>query len=273
MLRVGTMIPRLLGVFGVVSMAGVAALGACTTKITDTNTNSAADAAPAKADGTSDAAVSDAGRTLDAGGALSAPFTCQVDSIQHEPRPGIPLLEQLRVAAGLDVLEERLAIGASDAGANASARAGVPCSGATDHDACEAAFAQLSSAEALRPAFDEVDYMAALLDGSTAGPPGYYLAYTKGDAVGKVSNRTELAAVFPIIDSPAKALLYANAAGYRVECQHAEGWLREETGGWVLIASRGHERRCSRTDVVLFLRRDGTTEERDVIENQPDACT
>lgn len=271
MLRVLTMIPRILGVFGVVSMAGVAALGACTTKITDTN--SAADAATAKVDDTHDAAASDAGRTLDAGGALSAPFTCEVDTIQKEPRPGVPLLEQLRVAASLDVLEERLAVGVSDAGANPNVRAGVPCSGATDHDTCEAAFAQLSSGgEALRPAFDEVDYMAARLDGSTS-PPGYYLAYTKGDAVGKVSNRTELAAVFPIIDSPAKALLYANAAGYRVECHHAEGWLREETGGWVLIASRGHEKRCSRTDVILFLRRDGTTEERDVIENQPDACT
>lgn len=220
----------------------------------------------------------DAARRLDTGGPVVAPFTCERDSIQGEPRPGVPLLEQLRIAAGLDVLEERRAVAGSgdadDAGVAAGLRAGVPCSGATDHEACEAAFAKLSSGgEALRPPFNEVDFFGGPATRGMTGPAGYYLAYTKGDAVGKVSNRTELRALFPAIDTPAKALVYANAAGYRVECQLAAGWLREEADGWVLIASRGHEKRCSRTDVVLFLRRDGAIEERDVIENQRDACT
>jgi hypothetical protein len=173
-----------------------------------------------------------------------------------------------RVAGGLDALEERRAVDAEvDGSARPAVSAGTPCSGATDHAARETAFAALSSGgEALRPAFDEVDF-------AEASPPGYYLAHTKGDAVGKVSNRAELRTLFPTIDTPAKALLYANAAGYRVECQHANGWLREEPDGWVLVASRDHALRCSRTDVLLFLRRDGTTEEREVIENQPDSCT
>jgi hypothetical protein len=258
---------------GVASIGGLAALVACTSGTTAKATDTGG-ADTAKAADTHDTASGDAGRRLETGGALVAPFTCQVDPIQGEPRPGAPLLEQLRVAAGLDALEERLAVGAElDAGTRPGVRAGIPCSGATDHEACETAFAQLSSGgEALRPAFDESDYLDAFFEGSDAGPPGYYLAYTKGDVVGKVSNRKELGAVFPTIDTPAKALLYANAAGYRVECQHADGWLREEADGWVLVASRGHEKRCSRTDVVLFLRRDGTTEERDVIENQPDRC-
>src|SRR5690606_8426497 len=103
-----------------------------------------------------------------------------------------------------------------DAGTRPSVRAGIPCSGATDHEACETILAQLSSGgEALRPAFDEDDHMRAFFAGSEAGPPGYYLAYTKGDEVGKVSNRTELGTIFPTVDTPAKALLYANAAGYR----------------------------------------------------------
>lgn len=253
-----------------VSVGVLAALVACTA-----GTDTTAKATDTHDAASGNAALSDAARKLDTRGALVALFTCQVDAVQGEPRPGVPLLEQLRVAAALDVLEERLAVDAGlDAGIRPSVRAGVPCSGSTDHEACETAFAQLSSGgEALRPAFDEVDYISAFFEGQKAGPPGYYLVYTKGDAVGKVSNHAELRTLFPTIDTPAIALLYANAAGYRVECHRADGWLREEADGWVLLASRGHEKRCSRTDVVLFLRRDGTTEERDVMENQPDGCT
>lgn len=263
-----------LALLKVASIGVLGALVACTSSTTatgpDTHDGASGDAASGDAP-SGDATSDDAARNLDTGGALVAPFKCQTDAIQGEPRPGVPLLEELRIAAGLDALQERRAVAAGlDAGIQPGVRAGVPCSGSTDHDACETAFAQLSSGgEALRPAFDEIDYSF----GGEAGPPGYYLAYTKGDAVGKVSNRAELRTLFPTIDTPAKALLYANASGYRVECQRAGGWLREEADGWVLLASRGHEKRCSRTDVVLFVRLDGTTVERDVIENQPDACT
>lgn len=263
---------------GIASIGALAALVACTsgTMAQATDTQDPASGTAKSGNGeSSDTPSGNSPRVLDTGGALVAPFTCGRDGIQGEPRPGVPLLEQLRIAAGLDALEERRAVvAASDAGITPALRAGVPCSSSTDHDACEAAFAQLSSGgEALRPPFDEVDFIGGVFAGGMTGPAGYYLAYTKGDAAGKVSNRTELRALFPTVDTPAKALLYANAAGYRVECQLAAGWLREEADGWILVASRGHEKRCTRTDVVLFVRRDGTTEERAVIENQPDACT
>jgi hypothetical protein len=267
--------PSGFSVLGASSVLTLAALVACTT-VEATGaapSDTAPDAASPDASSAEEAAPG-AARKLDAGGALALPFTCETDGIQGEPRPGVPLLEQLRVAAGLDALEERRAVEASsDAGTEGRIHAGTPCSGASDQPACETGFAKLSSGgEALRPPFDEVDFMGAYFEGRT-GPPGYYLAYTKADVVGKVSNRAELRALFPTVDTPAKALLYANAAGYRVECQRADGWLRGEAGGWVLVASRGHEKRCLRTDVLLFVRPDGTTEELDVIENQPDACT
>jgi hypothetical protein len=255
-----------LSALAVAAMGGLAVLVACTS----TTTDKAADAGDGAADAAEihDAAAADAARTLDAGGALLAPFVCAVDGIYGEPRPGVPLLELLRVAAQLDALEERPVLAApTDAGANRSIHAGIPCSGATDQVACQTAFAQLSSGgEALRPALDETDYL-------NDARAGYFLAFTKGNVVGKVSNRAELGTVFPAIDTPAKALLYANAMGYRVECQRADGWLREEADGWVVRASRGHERRCTRTDVILFLKRDGASVERDVIENVPDSCT
>ena len=219
--------------------------------------------------------VGDAGRMLDAGGAVVAPFTCPRDSIQGEPLPASIVLEQLRAAAELDVLEERAAFDTNaDAGVRPpSERAGTPCATATDRTTCESAFAELSSGgEALRPPFDESDFIAQALE-PEAKIRGYYLAYTKGDTVGKVSNETELRALFPSVDTPAKALLYSNAKGYRVECHQSSGGIREEPDGWVIVASRGHAARCSRTDVVLWLKRDGTIEERDVIENQEDPCT
>ncbi len=202
-------------------------------------------------------------------GPLTAPFACGTDGIYNEPRPGEAVAELLRAAAGWDALEERPA---APTGLVSLLRAGEPCSGAVDKDACKTAFAQLSSGgEALRPGFDEDDIVVAFLDGG-AKPTGYYLAYTKGDTVGKVSNASDLRAAFPTINTPAVALLQAHAAGYRVECHRADGWLREETAGWILVASRDHHRRCFRTDVLLFVRRDGTTEERQAIEDQPDPC-
>lgn len=199
---------------------------------------------------------------------LSAPFVCGRDAVQGEPRPGVAWLEELRAAAGLDTLEERqLLETTSDREPVDPLRAGTPCASASDPTACETAFAELSSAgETLRPPFDEVDFMRSDV-------AGYYLVYTKGDAVGKVSNRDELRALFPAVDSPAKALLYAHASGFRVECHEAEGWIREEADGWIVAASRDHDLRCMRTDVTLWMKRDGTIEERNVVEKQPDACT
>lgn len=256
----------------VASLAGLAVHAGCS----DGDAGGASSGGPGAGLPEAAADAADGGpRTLDAGGEVVAPFTCARDSIQGEPRPAGIVLEQLRAAAGLDVLEERFVLETteSDAGTGPEpARAGTPCANAADRATCEAAFAALSSGgEVLRPAFDEVDYMAAFFAKGKAS--GHYLAYTKGDTVGKVSNQSELHALFPTVDTPAKALLYANAAGYRVECHRAEGWIREEADGWVIVASRGHEARCTRTDVLLWLKRDGTTEERDVIEDQQDACT
>ncbi|MBX3202562.1 MAG: hypothetical protein KF894_30830 [Labilithrix sp.] len=214
------------------------------------------------------------GTALDTGGPLAAPFTCPIEEIQREPRPGAIVLEQLRAAAGLDVLEERAVVDVAD-GAGAPEltpeRSGTPCATASDAAACEEAFAQLSSGgKVLRPPFDEADFMRRVYEQTVRG---YFLAYTKGDAVGAITTPTELRALFPSVDTPATALVYANAAGYRVECQRSDGWIREETDGWVIRASRGHERRCLRTDVVLWLGRDGALEERDVLEAQKDPCT
>lgn len=214
------------------------------------------------------------GAALDTGGPLASPFTCPTDGVQQEPRPAAIVLEQLRGAAGLDVLEERAVIdAAADAGAPEPPpqRAGTPCATASDTATCEAAFAQLSSGgEVLRPPFDEADFMRRVYEQTVRG---YFLAYTKGDAVGTITSTSELRALFPSASTPATALVYANAAGYRVECQRSDGWIREETDGWVIRASRGHERRCLRTDVVLWLGRDGALEERDVLEAQKDPCT
>jgi len=199
---------------------------------------------------------------------LAAPFVCGRDAAQGEPRPGTTWLEALRTAAGLDTLEERQLLEAtSEREPVAPLRAGTPCASASDQAACETAFAELStSGETLRPPFDEVDFMSSDI-------AGYYLAYTKGDTVGKVSNLAELRALFPTVDSPATALLHAHASGYRVECHEADGWIREEPDGWLIAASRDHDHRCTRTDVTLWMKRDGTIEERHVVENQPDACT
>jgi hypothetical protein len=203
---------------------------------------------------------------LETGGALVAPFACPVDGIQREPRPDATVLDLLRAHAGLDSLEERFV---GDPGRRM--RAGAACATALHPAACEESLEGLTSnGEALFPSFYEVDYMQAGLSGAKA--PGYYLAFTKGDATGKVSNEAELRALYPIVDAPAKALIYAQAAGYRVEC-HLAGWLREEADGYVLVTSRGHERRCSRDDVVLFVGRDGSTKERHVLPDQLDPCT
>jgi hypothetical protein len=215
----------------------------------------------APADGVLDAGV------LDAGGPLTAPFTCPADALSG-PHPDDAVFELLRLAAAMDSVEERVAeASGSDAGilGVSHATAGSPCSQASDRPACKAALAQLSNdGEALYPSFYERDFIRE-------PKPGYWLAYTKKDTVGKVSNAAELHALFPTVDSPVKVLVYAEAAGYRVECHNP--WLREEADGYVILASRGHEKRCTRSDVVLFVGRDGRTQERAAIENVKDGCS
>jgi hypothetical protein len=215
-------------------------------------------------------AAPDTERVLDAGGLLVAPFTCPTDGLYGEPLPAMQVLELLRVAASLDSLGQRF-VSPPDAGAFEEPTAGQPCSSATDVAACRLAYANLSSnGEHLYPFFAEGEYSNPTFRGIR---DGYYLAHTKGDAVGKVSNLGELRVLFPTVDAPAKAVVFAHAGGYRVECHLAGGWLREDPDGYVLVASRGHEKRCLRHDVVLFVRRDGSTTELQLIENQEDSCT
>lgn len=95
--RMNTTRPSLRPLLGIATIGVLAALVACTSTTTaqDTETSDPASGNEAPGEGA---------RRLDSGGTLVAPFTCAVDAIQGEPRPGAPLLEQLRVAAGLDAL-------------------------------------------------------------------------------------------------------------------------------------------------------------------------
>jgi hypothetical protein len=172
-----------------------------------------------------------------AGEAFGAPFVCATDAIQGEPRLDANVLDRLRRVAMLDTLEER------------RAAAGEP---------------------ALYPSTFEVDFMAAGPGGSV---PGYYLAYTRNGSAGTIRTRNELRAFFPAVDDPAGAMIYVQSAGYRVECHLSEGWIRSEPHGFLVRASRGHERRCSRTDVTVFVDRYGDVVERSASDVRPDRCT
>lgn len=208
------------------------------------------------------------------GGPFDMPFECKTLTSYGEPVPGSAALALLRTAMSVDALDERLVTWpvrpGIDAGPMPSARAGTPCATAGDVPTCNAAFESLASTESLYPSFYESDYASFAVAGQTS-KPGYWLAYTKGDTVAKISNKGELAAILPVVDAPVKALLYAEAAGYRVECNAP--WIREEPSGYVLRTSRGHEQRCTRTDVILFVGHDGHTEERDAVGPVRDPCT
>ena len=192
----------------------------------------------------------------DAGGPLSRPLACPGEGIVHEAFPDQEIFEALRTAAGFEFLERR-AVYDSDAAAEVSSHPplslGTPCAGAADASACTAALAALSSG-------GEVLFPYAV-DTAALGPKGFYLAYTKGDTVGKIASAGELKAVLAKVDSPVSALMYAEAASYRVMC--TMDWYRQEPDGFVVLAEKGP--RCRRSRVVLFVRADGAIEERDSV--------
>lgn len=254
------------------SLASVAAAVACTSASTEPAPESAppagADAA-AGGDGASDAGPLDPGP-------FDAPFTCKRSSLYEEPLPDEAVFERFRIALGVDALEQREARVGRDGGPPPDAgvrpgwpRAGTPCAGATDRDACAASFAALSRTEALYPSFFEADAVSAGFDPGRF--LGFYLAYSKGDAVGSIATLTELQAIAPVVDSPEKAFLRASNAGYRVEC--LAGWVRADVDGFVLVASRGHEQRCIRVDVILHVSHDGKVVERAAGPVVEDSCS
>ncbi|MBX3208938.1 MAG: hypothetical protein KF764_28155 [Labilithrix sp.] len=191
---------------------------------------------------------------LDAGGPLSRPLSCPGEGIVGEPFPDTEIFEALRTAAGLDFLERR-AVYSSDAGLDSypPLSLGTPCGGAADAAACTSALAALSG--------DGETLYAYGVDTAAFGPKGFYFVYTKADAVGKITNVGELRTVLPSVDSPVAALMYVQAASYRVMC--TRDWYRQEPDGFVVLAESGPP--CRRNRVVLFVRADGTIEERDSV--------
>lgn len=177
---------------------------------------------------------------------LSRPLGCSGEGVVSEPMPGKEIYEALRLEAGVDFIERRAI---EDTGSWPSLSVGTPCSGASDSSACTTALASLTSTEVLLP-FD--------LDTFASGPKGFYLVYSKGNTVGKISNAAELRALVPTVDAPAVALMYAEAAAYRVEC--TTNWVREDADGFVVLSSNGPA--CRRNRILLFVGRDGTIEER-----------
>lgn len=196
----------------------------------------------------------DARESVDAGGPLSKPLSCPGEGVANRPLPAESIFDALRKAAGYDFLERR-PIAASDPEASPYPllSLGTPCERAADVSACTSGLAGLSSNHEVLFPYD--------VGTSIGGPKGFYLVYSKGDTVGKISNLGELKTALPTVDSAVAALMYAEAASYRVECTRE--WLRQEADGFVVLASNGSA--CQRNRIVLFIRPDGTIEERDKV--------
>ena len=204
-------------------------------------------AAVGSGDGGTDASTTTSDAGLDAGGELSAPFTCAATQTRYSPAA----LEALRAATGLDYLEARLVNdgGFDDAGASKKvsidATAGTKCATASNAAACTAAL----------DALVVTDYLFPQCGGCVPG--GDIFAYTRGDTVADVSNQAELSALVATVDAPAKAWVLATAAGFAVSCTK-DGWVRETSDGYVLVASHTISDCPFRTErVVLHVARSG----------------
>jgi hypothetical protein len=174
-------------------------------------------------------------------GPLTSPIGCLGEGVAREPMAGPVILEGLRAAAGVDFLERRVI------GSSASwppLHAGTACAKATNAATCTAALEALTSDHALFP---------FMLDTFAQRPAGFYLVYSKGDAVGIVVTPEQLKALVGPVVAPVDAYAVAEAAGYRVEC--TKNWVREEADGFVVLTTKGQP--CRRSTVVLFVGRDG----------------
>jgi hypothetical protein len=134
--------------------------------------------------------------------------------------------EQLRVATGVDYLEERQAFPGSPANTFTTLSAnGVKCASARDKKACEASLAGLVAGDSL---FAQCGGCAQV---------NTYLAITRGDEVFDVSNRGELLQLVGTTDTFADAWIVAAQAGYSPKCDEA-GWIRRVDGGFEVLATK-----------------------------------
>jgi hypothetical protein len=102
---------------------------------------------------------------------------------------------------------------------------GVPCRGAPDPDACDAAFEALP----LQPGFEQASFFER---------SHYQLLWTRGDEAGVVTNTAELQRFLGTIESPEQAALIVRfATGSRLACDGAN--TRVIDGGVEVITNSG----------------------------------
>jgi hypothetical protein len=191
-------------------------------------------------------------------GSFTRPLACPGEGVANEPMPAKEIFEALRVELGFDFLERRPLEASGVDGSGFALSVGTACSTAAAPAVCASALSAVASTDAL---------FHFKLDTFVKPPPGYYLAYSKGDVVGKISTPAELRALLPTVGRPVAALMVAEAADYRVECTRS--WLREEPGGFVLLTTKGPA--CGRDRITLLVKPDGTLEERTKVKTQS-AC-
>lgn len=132
-------------------------------------------------------------------------------------------LSDLAPADGIDFIALRQS-GTLNGATSNLAEWGTACATASDPAACQSALAALPLDAALaQSGYDLVTW--------------YDLAFTSGDSVGRVTDRSSLLALLGTIDTPNEAALVALAAGHEMPCD--ENNFREENGVFVLLGTRG----------------------------------
>ena len=124
---------------------------------------------------------------------------------------------------------------------------GTKCKTATNQAAC------LAALDALRG-----QRQGGLFANGSWSKHGY-LVYSKGDEVGKASDRAELLRLLGAIDHPAKAWMVAKEAEYGIPC--IDSWVRADGDDYLIVAS-DLVRSCpvQYDNVLLRVRRDGSYE-------------
>jgi hypothetical protein len=113
-------------------------------------------------------------------------------------------------AGALDYVEYRM-------GTTTPISVGTKCQLASNPKACISAVATMSTTMSLGV-------------GCGNAPAPIYYVFTKGDAVGRVSNIAELMGVIGTVDTPTKAVLAARVAGYSATCQSNTDIAESPTG-------------------------------------------
>ena len=176
----------------------------------------------------------------------TTPFACTTTGVDGWAIPGGPAFDAFRAATGIDYIEAHQ-LATATAAASIGVKSGVACSSAT----CAAALAASTSTTTLYT--DD----AAEYGGGTLLPyPAYWLAYTKGDEARVLGSLADLRALTPVIDGPAKAYLWAEAQGWRVEC--GQDWYRAAGDAHELFVSRLKVACQPRETAILRIAHDGT---------------